>query len=128
MPPVREREGDILVLIDDLASLRSQRRGLLNKRLIKAALQNLSDLPWKGKAREIRNVVDWCVILSETDAITIPDIQRWVHIPSANGQIHSTAVSQVKFSEYRNYTDKICIQRKLEGNRWNVTKPIKHRY
>ncbi|WP_017431303.1 sigma-54-dependent transcriptional regulator [Vreelandella jeotgali] len=65
LPPLREREDDVLAIADillDKALKRHSREGL---RLSRAARQDLRDYPWPGNVRELENALERSVILAE---------------------------------------------------------------
>ena len=70
LPPLRERREDIPLLIDHF--LKKFCRMYKKKvRHIKSAVLNLfTSAPWKGNIRELANVVERCVLLSENEVIT----------------------------------------------------------
>ena len=78
MPPLRDRIGDISILLEHFASRLSKRNGLQRKTFNKSAIKKLSSLPWQGNVREISNVVERLMILSERDTVTLKDIERLV--------------------------------------------------
>ncbi len=78
MPPVRERTGDVPILLEHFASQLSKRNGLQPKTFSSQAITKLSSLPWRGNVREISNVVERLMILSENDTVTLTDIERLV--------------------------------------------------
>ena len=64
MPPLRERDDDVLILADHfLAGLAP------DARLSKEARVALADYEWPGNVRELRNVLERAVILADGDII-----------------------------------------------------------
>ncbi|MGO3058159.1 MULTISPECIES: sigma-54-dependent transcriptional regulator [Halomonadaceae] len=87
LPPLREREDDVLEIADillDKACARHERPGL---RLSRAARQDLRDYPWPGNVRELENALERGVILAEGHLIH-PDDLGLAPTPSRN---HSQA-------------------------------------
>lgn len=74
MPPLRERRPDIEMLsIHFLAELRPLLGGSTRKFAPKA-LQMLTGHSWPGNARELRNVLERSLILSDSETITAMDL------------------------------------------------------
>ncbi|CAD5248976.1 MULTISPECIES: sigma-54-dependent transcriptional regulator [Halomonadaceae] len=74
LPPLREREDDVLEIADillDKACKRHERTGL---RLSRAARQDLRDYPWPGNVRELENALERGVILAEGHLIHPDDL------------------------------------------------------
>jgi two-component system, NtrC family, response regulator HupR/HoxA len=67
LPPLRERRGDVALLVD--AFLARQARGR-TKSLTHACTQRLLDYPWPGNVRELENEIERLVVLAG-DATTI---------------------------------------------------------
>jgi two-component system response regulator HupR/HoxA len=67
LPPLRERRGDVALLVD--AFLTRQARGR-TKSLTNACTQRLLDYPWPGNVRELENEIERLVVLAG-DAGTI---------------------------------------------------------
>jgi DNA-binding NtrC family response regulator len=74
LPPLRDREDDILVIADVLlekACRRHERNGL---RLSRAARREIRDYPWPGNVRELENALERGVILAEGHLIHPDDL------------------------------------------------------
>ncbi len=82
MPPLRERVHDIerlaLLYLNFLAS----HTGKPVRTLSPAALEALRNYSWPGNLRELRNVIERAVILSDHEQIEIEDLSDIVHSPS----------------------------------------------
>jgi DNA-binding NtrC family response regulator len=73
MPPLRERQGDIPILVDHLL----KNKKITNKRkkkISKAALEMLEKYQWPGNIRELINVVERALIFSDTDTVIPEDL------------------------------------------------------
>ncbi|KAA0010905.1 sigma-54-dependent Fis family transcriptional regulator [Billgrantia pellis] len=82
LPPLREREDDILMIADvllDKACQRHQRDGL---RLSRAARREIRDYPWPGNVRELENALERGVILAEGHLIHPDDLGLRPNQPS----------------------------------------------
>ncbi len=74
IPPLRERRSDIPLLIDYFVDSYNR---VLNKNIKgcdSEALKILSDYSWPGNIRELRNIIERAMLLSEGDSITSADI------------------------------------------------------
>ena len=65
IPPLRERIGDVGILLNHFISEFTQAHGLAKSTLSKNALQRLTAYHWPGNVRELRNVCErLCILLS----------------------------------------------------------------
>jgi len=74
LPPLRDREDDVLLIADillDKACRRHDRDGL---RLSRAARREIHDYPWPGNVRELENALERGVILAEGHLIHPDDL------------------------------------------------------
>lgn len=65
LPPLRERPGDIPVLVAHFAAQVADQNGWKPKPFTPDALQELERYPWTGNVRELRNVVERLLLLAE---------------------------------------------------------------
>jgi DNA-binding NtrC family response regulator len=71
IPPLRERPDDIPALVDFF--LRRHGRGE-RRTISRAALDRLLRLPWEGNARELENVIERAIALTDVPEIGIEDL------------------------------------------------------
>jgi DNA-binding NtrC family response regulator len=75
VPPLRQRPADIPALVRHFASGASRRNHWPARRLGTDAVELLAQQPWKGNVRELKNVIERVLILSESDPVTIQDVR-----------------------------------------------------
>ena len=73
VPPLCERREDIPLLTKYFIDVISQESGMLARKIENTALEELSSYKWTGNIRELRNVVERLMILSNT-IITKEDV------------------------------------------------------
>ncbi len=76
VPPLRERTGDIPLLADYFLGQVCAENGIPKKGIDADALATLQHMPWSGNIRELRNVVERLVVLSE-GSITLADVEEF---------------------------------------------------
>ena len=76
VPPLREREGDVALLVEYLLNSICEGYGVPIKRITEGAVAQLSAMRWSGNVRELRNVIERLVVLSDGD-ITEQEVKRW---------------------------------------------------
>jgi DNA-binding NtrC family response regulator len=69
--PLRERKGDIVILINHFINYFNSKLGKNVKGVSKPALKILYDYDWPGNVRELENTLERCMILSDSDHIDI---------------------------------------------------------
>ncbi|MBM3740615.1 MAG: sigma-54-dependent Fis family transcriptional regulator [Acidobacteria bacterium] len=74
LPPLREREGDIPVLLDHFARQISEQNGWKPKPFTSAAVSSLERYSWPGNVRELRNVVERLLLLAGGE-VTMEDVR-----------------------------------------------------
>ncbi|MBX3426798.1 MAG: sigma 54-interacting transcriptional regulator [Pirellulales bacterium] len=74
IPPLREREGDVGLLIDFFLAHYRQERGRPHLGISDAARTKLLAYHWPGNVRQLRNVLDSAVVLADGDKIEPHDL------------------------------------------------------
>jgi two-component system response regulator AtoC len=74
MPPLREREDDVLLLARHFAAQTERRYGLERRFFSTDALEMLKRYNWPGNVREVRHQISRAVLLSRGDQITASDL------------------------------------------------------
>jgi len=86
VPPLRQRTGDIPLLLDHFVQQLNERRGSFLSGCSPEALSLLSAYQWPGNVRELANLVERIAILKRSGFIEpedLPDkIRRTGHLPS----------------------------------------------
>lgn len=74
MPPLREREGDVLPLAASILARVAERVGLPSARLSPAAATRLAAYGFPGNVRELENVLERAVALAGDDVLMADDL------------------------------------------------------
>lgn len=127
VPPLTDRKDDIALLTQNFLDEICNDYGMPVKKISDAALEALKLLPWTGNIRELRNMVERLIILSDR-TITDADVRAFANpsSPSAAGNGNSPAQTDydrfANFQEYKDFAEREYIKFKLEKNSWNVSK------
>jgi formate hydrogenlyase transcriptional activator len=73
VPPLRERQDDIAVLVEYFINRYARKAGKTIRRVSKRTLNLLKAYPWPGNVRELQNVIERSVIVSDTDEFTVDE-------------------------------------------------------
>jgi formate hydrogenlyase transcriptional activator len=71
-PPLRERAGDIPVLVQHFVATHSRRMGKVIERIPDETMQALIRWPWPGNIRELENFLERAVILTRGPVLYVP--------------------------------------------------------
>jgi two-component system nitrogen regulation response regulator NtrX len=128
VPPLADRKDDISLLTQSFLDEICNEYGMPVKKISDAALEALKALPWTGNIRELRNMVERLIILSDK-TITDNDVRAFANPSSpATAVAGSTPAPQTdfdqfnNFQEYKDFAEREYIKFKLEKNNWNVSK------
>ena len=134
VPNLTERTEDIpeiaLSFLDDIC----KGYGMPVKSISDDAMVALQSLPWTGNVRELHNMIERLIILSdkvitEQDVIAFANPGGGTNIGQGNGSNVQPRKSTLtnfdqfsNFQEYKDHAEKEYIKFKLEKNNWNVSK------
>ena len=76
VPPLRDRREDIALLVEHFIEEICSRHNIDTKRIDSDAVEMLTTRPWTGNIRELHNVVERLIILSD-ERITIDAVRRY---------------------------------------------------
>jgi len=89
IPPLRERIEDIPLLVENFIKVFGERDNIKIKGISDDALKILVKNPWYGNVRELRNAVEYMVVMSRGDILQTDDIPEYIRKPESI----STAIS-----------------------------------
>jgi transcriptional regulator with PAS, ATPase and Fis domain len=81
LPPLRERRGDIELLANHFIEKYSQNQKRQIQGLSQKAVEVLTSYDWPGNIRELENVIERAVALTEGELITETDLDWSLHHP-----------------------------------------------
>ncbi|TFG37809.1 MAG: sigma-54-dependent Fis family transcriptional regulator [Syntrophobacterales bacterium] len=121
VPPLRERKGDIPLLMDRFIKEFSLKEGIEEKTITKEALELLMNHDWPGNVRELKNIAERLCIMVEADTINADDMPPLVtenhKSREMNVSLSSRSYRKAKIEFEKNY-----IARKLAEHNWNISK------
>jgi formate hydrogenlyase transcriptional activator len=78
VPSLRERVEDIPLLVQYFVARYSKQSGKTIPHIGKQTLEHLRSYHWPGNIRELQNVVERALVLSETDTFVVDEI--WLKV------------------------------------------------
>jgi two-component system nitrogen regulation response regulator NtrX len=126
VPSLNERREDIPDIANSFLEEICAEYGIPVKKFHADAIRELQKLNWTGNIRELHNMVERLIILSDK-VITDKDVRAFSN-PGKPGAA-TTASSDGssigrfdKFQDFKDYIEREFILQKLEKNGWNVSK------
>ena len=121
LPPLRERKGDVILLVKHFLKRMEQRYNRGPLFLTSEAQDLLQSYSWPGNIRELQNVIERAVVLSKESVIDAHAfhslLPAQLSVPSAPVGSQAASFSSGDLSDERDE-----ILRVLEECRWNVSK------
>jgi DNA-binding NtrC family response regulator len=127
LPPLRERESDILALAQSFSS----RFSLIYKnnpvRISKEVIKAILEYDWPGNVRQLKNCVERAVVLSDSDEITLDVLPQEITVKPRERKTGHILVddisvsSELDFREAKKEFERRYIERCLEQTSGNVT-------
>lgn len=118
-PSLREIKEDIPLLVEYFRKIYTEENNFKVKKFSEDALEVMMKYAWKGNVRELKNVVERLIIMTEADIIKRQDLPErirgeiGIYLPEAKG------IKTLK--EFRELAEKDFILAKLEESNWNIS-------
>ncbi len=121
VPTLNERKEDIVLIAEHFLEDICAENGLALKTFTPDGYDALKEVNWTGNIRELRNVVERLVILCG-EAISGEDVYMYSN-PAQRGADPFGVVDEYRtLQDFRDWAEKVFIERKLIQNGWNVAK------
>ncbi|RYD74536.1 MAG: sigma-54-dependent Fis family transcriptional regulator, partial [Sphingobacteriales bacterium] len=137
VPHLTERTDDIPVIAQNFLESICNDYGMPVKKINEGGMAALQALPWTGNVRELHNMIERLIILSDK-VITENDVRAFAN-PGGGTNIGAATSTQIagasggsgmsssfdsfnNFQDYKDHAEKEFIKFKLEKNNWNVSK------
>ncbi len=122
LPPLRERIDDLPVLVDFFIRRYSTRFHKPVRGIAESTLRMLSHYWWPGNIRELENLVERLVAVSDAEWITDEDLPVEFHVVELDRTKSDTSLLDRALGTFeRNF-----LVRALERNAWNVTQTSRY--
>jgi two-component system, NtrC family, nitrogen regulation response regulator NtrX len=125
VPPLRERPGDIPLLVRYYMEQLSRDGNTRPKRITQAALDAVQRYRWKGNIRELRNTVERLIIMTAGDTIDVadlPDVLRSSGGVASKPGGDSEPAKAGTLREFKDVSERAYLVTKLRENGWNISK------
>ena len=140
VPPLRERRGDIPLLVQHFARRTSDEHNLKPRRIDARAMEALQRYRWRGNIRELRNAVERMMIMTAGDVVHLEDLPPDIRndaparsattegaMPPAGGSANAGSASTSSqpggtLREFKDAAERAYLVQKLRENSWNISK------
>ncbi len=118
-PPLREKKEDIPLLVEYFSKIYSEENNFKQKEFSKGAIEAIQRYPWKGNVRELKNVVERLLIMTDADIIEMKDLPEQIRGEVQTSLPDAKGIKTLK--EFREQAEKDFILSKLKENNWNIS-------
>ena len=121
VPTLNERKDDIAILAEKFVIEICEDYKMPRKQITPKAMLELKNINWTGNIRELRNVMERLVILSE-NKITEQEVLTYGVANPVKDPMENLFNQFDKFQDFKDYMERLYIEHKLKTNQWNVSK------
>ncbi len=114
LPPLRDREGDLMLLANFFLQRYAQECKKKISGLTQKAVEAINQYDWPGNIRELENRIKRAVIMTEGTRINLQDLE--LDMKSTHGKYQGLTLK-----EAREVMEKELIQKTLQKNNGNIT-------
>ena len=118
-PPLREKKEDIPLLVEYFSKIYSEENNFKQKEFSKEAIEAIQKYLWKGNVRELKNVVERLLIMTDADIIEMKDLPEQIRREVQTSLPDVKGIKTLK--EFREQAEKDFILSKLKENDWNIS-------
>lgn len=121
VPSLNDRADDVPLLAEKFVKEICEDYGISKKIITPKAFEELKVMRWDGNIRELRNVMERLVILSD-QKITETEVRSFVTNTQAKDTPTDLFEQFDKFQDFKEHIEKLFIEHKLRKYNWNVSK------
>jgi two-component system nitrogen regulation response regulator NtrX len=123
--PLRERLDDVPALVQHFVSQFSRDINRRPARFGPDAMQELRQARWRGNIRELKNVVERLLIMTERDTVEAADVRRVVRTDDgspAPGRSVPESARPGTLREFKEWSERAFLVEKLREHDWNISR------
>ncbi len=123
-PPLRERKSDIPILIEHFLNYFSEESNFKKKSFSEEAISDFVNYEWKGNIRELRNIIERLLIMTEAKIISQSDIPDHISTKdkAKNERMDKQFFEQKNWKDFKKNSEKLFLEKKLEEFGYNLAK------
>jgi two-component system response regulator AtoC len=120
VPPLRERNEDVAILIDHFIARNNEQLGTRIRGIDARAKKLLLNYHWPGNVRELENLIERAVVLSEGEVLTPDDIPDRLQKPE-DSMANALSSGELSIKKANRQIEEALIRKALEKTRGNRT-------
>jgi DNA-binding NtrC family response regulator len=113
LPPLRERTGDIPLLVDHFLKIYSKKYKKNIKGIAAEAMKNLNQYQWPGNVRELQHAIERAIIMSDGNLLEVDDFL----LSSAGSKVGEIELDTYNLEDI----EKSIINKVLKQHQGNIT-------
>jgi len=118
IPPLREREDDILLLVHHFASKFAGDLKRSAPTFTDDVLQALGRYSWPGNVRELENIVQRILVMTDGEVVDVADLPQQMRFSAARGKGLDRTLAEVELDHIRN------VLASVEGNKTRAARTL----
>jgi two-component system nitrogen regulation response regulator NtrX len=120
VPPLRERPEDILPLAEHFVRQFCAENNFKAKTFTPEALEALQRHPWRGNARELKNVIERLLIMVEGDEVRPEHLAEVLRRPTSE-EAPQVAGNPATLRDFKEGAERAFLVQKLREHAWNIS-------
>ena len=123
--PLRDRIEDIPALVQHFAGQFVKENNRRPARFAAGALDALRGARWRGNIRELRNIVERLLIMTDRDVIEADDVRKVVRVENGSPAPRPAGASPAQpatLREFKEWSERAFLVEKLREHEWNISK------
>jgi len=124
IPPLRDRKEDVPLLVDHFIHKYSRELNNPIEGIIPEALNCLLNYSWKGNVRELENVIERAIVLTESNQIQVENLPLEIQSPREESRV-SSLNDELSIKKASRYLEKDLIKKALHKTNGNHTHAAK---
>ena len=124
IPPLRDRKEDISILVDHFIQKYSRELNKLSEGITPEALNCLLNYNWNGNVRELENVIERAIVLTESNQIQVENLPIEIQNPKEESRF-SLLNDELSIKKASRYLEIDLIKKALNKTKGNHTHAAK---
>ena len=122
LPPLRQRRGDIPLLVEAFWEELRRKYDRRGPELTREALLSIEQADWPGNVRQLRNAVERLFVLGRQDRVSKEDVAATVASGPTSAAPSEDVLDVGDYREARRRFEALYLSRKLKEHEGNVTR------
>ena len=122
LPPLRQRRGDIPLLVEAFWEELRRKYDRRGPELTREALLSIEQADWPGNVRQLRNAVERLFVLGRQDRVSKEDVAATIASGPSSAAASDDVLDVGDYREARRRFEALYLSRKLKEHEGNVTR------